>query len=120
VTSQLHHDDMLALASLYALGVLVPQEAAAFEAHLREGCPTCQTELDAFAAVVGPLGYAAPSVRPRAEVRERLLSRLQTETIVESSIERSPEVTHIPSAAGSTIIRSTAGAWETVDVDGIL
>ena len=99
MTSQLHHDDMLALASLYALGVLAPQEAAIFESHLREGCRICQKELDGFAALVGPLGYAAPPARPRAEVRERLLSRLQAES-------------------GSTIIHSTEGAWETIDVQG--
>ena len=101
MTSQLHHDDRLELASLYALGVLAPQEAAAFEAHLREGCRVCQKELDGFAALVGPLGYAAPPARPRAEVRERLLSRLQAES-------------------SSTIIHSTEGAWETIDVQGLL
>jgi anti-sigma-K factor RskA len=97
VPSQLHHDDMSELASLYALGVLAPQEADAFEAHLREGCRICQKELDGFAALVGPLGYAAPPARPRAEVRAQLLSRLQAE-------------------AGATIIRSTEGAWETADI----
>jgi quercetin dioxygenase-like cupin family protein len=101
VTSQLHHDAMLELASLYALGALAPQEADTFEAHLREGCRICQEALDGFAALVGPLGYAAPPARPRAEVRAQLLSRLQAET-------------------GATIIRSTEGAWETADVKGTL
>jgi hypothetical protein len=99
VTSQLHHDDMLELASLYALGVPAPQDAAAFEAHLREGCRICQKELDGFAALIGPLGYAVPPARPRAEIRERVLSRLQDES-------------------GSAIIHSTQGAWETIDVQG--
>jgi anti-sigma-K factor RskA len=99
VTSQLHHDDRLELASLYALGVPAPQEAAAFEAHLRERCCICHKELDGFAALVGPLGYAVPPARPRAEVRERLLSRLQAES-------------------SSTIIHSTEGAWDTIDVQG--
>jgi anti-sigma-K factor RskA len=99
VTSQLHHDDMLELASFYALGVPAPQEAAAFEAHLREGCRICQKELDGFTALVGALGYAVPPARARAEVRARLLSRLQAER-------------------GSTIIHSTEGAWETIDVQG--
>jgi quercetin dioxygenase-like cupin family protein len=101
VTSQLPHDDKLALASLYVLGVLAPQEAAAFEAHLCEGCRICQKELDRFAALVGPLGYAVPPARPRTEIRERLLSRLQAES-------------------RSTIIHSTEGAWETIDVQGII
>jgi anti-sigma factor ChrR (cupin superfamily) len=97
----LHHDDMLELASLYALGVLAPQEAAVFEAHLGEGCPACQRELDGFAALVGPLGYAAPPGLPRPEVRAQLLSRVQAET-------------------GAMIIRSTERSWESTDVQGIL
>jgi quercetin dioxygenase-like cupin family protein len=101
VTSQLHHDDMLELASLYALGVLAPQEAAAFEAHLCEGCRICQKELDGFAALIGPLGYAVPPAHPRAEVCGRLLSRLQAER-------------------DSTITHSTEGVWETIDGQGIL
>jgi quercetin dioxygenase-like cupin family protein len=100
VRPQRHHDDMLEMASLYALGVLAPLEAAAFAAHLRERCPICQRELDGFARLVGPLGYAAPTARPRAEVRAQLLSRLQAE-------------------AGATVIRSTEGTWEITDVQGI-
>jgi hypothetical protein len=99
MTSQLHHDGLLKLASLSALGVLAPQETAAFEAHLRERCRISQKELDGFAALVGPLGYALPPALPRAEIRERLLARLQDES-------------------GSTIIHSTQGAWETIDVQG--
>jgi quercetin dioxygenase-like cupin family protein len=101
VTSELHHDGMLELASLYALGVLAPEPAAAFEVHLRAGCLTCQKELAAFAALAGPLGYAAPPARPRAEVRERLLSRLQAE-------------------ADWTIVHSGEGVWEAAGVDGML
>jgi quercetin dioxygenase-like cupin family protein len=101
VRSHRGHEDMLEMASLYALGGLAVLEAAAFAAHLREGCPICQSELDGFARLVGPLGYAAPPTRPRAEVRARLLSRLQDE-------------------AGGTIIRATEGTWETADVPGIL
>jgi len=101
VRPHLHHDDMLELANSYALGVLAPQEAAVFDAHLGKGCPTCQRGLGGFAGLVRPLGYAAPPTRPRPEVRAPLLSRVQAET-------------------GATIIRSTERAWETADVQGIL
>jgi hypothetical protein len=91
---------MLEMASSYALGVLRPLEATALAAHVGEGCHICQRELDGFARLVGPLGYAAPPTRPRAEVRAQLLSRLRAE-------------------AGATIIRSTEGTCEIADVQGI-
>lgn len=117
MTPQPHNDDMLELATLYALGVLAPEQAVAFEAHLGAGCLTCQQELDAFAGIVGPLGYAAPPARPRAEVRDRLLSHIQAEAT--SAVKPSPGLAPSPTDASGTIVRATEGTWETADVDGV-
>jgi anti-sigma factor ChrR (cupin superfamily) len=116
MTPQPHDDEMLELATSYALGILTPEQAAAFEAHLREGCRTCRRELDTFATMVGSLGYAAPPARPRAEVRDRLLSRLQAEAVAASAVGGSAAV----APSGWTIVRSTEGAWEAADVNGML
>ncbi|HEY0546958.1 MAG TPA: cupin domain-containing protein [Pyrinomonadaceae bacterium] len=66
-------------ASLYALGAMSQHEARSFEEHLAEGCETCSTELSEFEAVMTKLALAAPEAAPRAEAREKLLSRLSAE-----------------------------------------
>jgi anti-sigma factor ChrR (cupin superfamily) len=112
-------EDLLALAPLYALGALTPEQTATFETHLRQGCPDCQREFDAMAATVGVLGYAAPPAQPPAELRTRLLASLQPR----DSTERAPAPSSASKAAspmlGGTIIRSTEGVWEAADLAGL-
>jgi anti-sigma factor ChrR (cupin superfamily) len=64
-----------AVAEAYALGVLDPGEADAFEAHLMS-CPACRAVLDAHRAVLGRLGAAAP-VEPPPVLRAQLLDLAQ-------------------------------------------
>lgn len=90
-------DEVLELAALYALGALDPQQAAAFEAHLAEGCRTCTEEVKSFAAVTGQLGHAASPERPAPEVRRRLFARLRAGA----------------AEPAWTVVRSTEGEWET-------
>jgi quercetin dioxygenase-like cupin family protein len=73
-------DEVREVAALYALRVLAAEEAAGFEAHLAEGCRTCERELRAFTAAAGLLGAAAAAVSPPPSVRERLLGRLAEES----------------------------------------
>ncbi|HVG20325.1 MAG TPA: anti-sigma factor [Blastocatellia bacterium] len=67
-------------AALYALGALSQNEASAFEAHLREGCPACQEEFEGFSLVVGTLGSSAEAVAPPTYLRDLLKARLKKET----------------------------------------
>ena len=89
-------DEVREQAALYALGGLDPQEAATFEAHLAEGCRTCEVEVTGFAVVTGRLGHAGSPARPRPEVRDRLFTRLRAEA----------------ARADWTIVRSAEGEWE--------
>lgn len=75
-------DDVVETASLYVLDALPPDERAAFESHLADGCRTCRDEVAAFAAVAGEIGHAAPVRVPRPEVRERLVARLANPTTI--------------------------------------
>ncbi len=84
-------DDVLETVSLYVLGTLPAEERAAFEQHLADGCRTCEREVAALAPVVGELSLAAPTLMPRAAVRERLLARL---------------------ASPWTVVRADEGGWE--------
>lgn len=64
-------------ASLAALGMLEPEEWSAFKSHLDEGCEVCRKEFESFQEVAGDLGFAARAVRPRPEVRVRVLSSVR-------------------------------------------
>lgn len=86
-------DEALELAALYALGALDPDQAAAYEAHLAEGCLSCRAEVRTFVAATRLLGHAAPQERVAPEVRGRLFARLR---------------------ADWTVVRSTDGPWEAV------
>jgi len=70
-------DESREWAALYVLDLLSPAEKAAFEDHLRQGCPACQAELQSFQNLAGQLGFAAAPARPSAELRERLLRRVR-------------------------------------------
>lgn len=60
-------------AAAYALGVLDPEEAEAFETHL-EGCERCRSEVASFEETVAAVGTGVPEVRPRAALRDRVLA----------------------------------------------
>jgi len=62
-------------AAAHALGALDAEERAAFERHLAEGCPTCGPELAAMERVVEAIAASAQPVRPRTEVRRRVVER---------------------------------------------
>ena len=89
------------LSALSALGVLDPDEAATFEAHLAEGCPTCEAEVRAFRAVAGYLGYAVPPERPRPEVRDRLLA-------------------YVSAGNAVTVIGASEGEWGRGEIEGVM
>jgi len=100
-------DEVLELAAGYALGTLDPEQAASFESHLAEGCGVCDREVRTFAAVAGHLGYAALAEAPRAEVRNRLLARIQV-------LPRGEAV-----QPGWTIVRSAEGEWQGAGIEGL-
>ena len=83
-------DDVLETASLYVLGALPAEERAAFEQHLADGCRTCERVVAALVPVVGELSLVAPTLMPRAAVRERLLARLASPWTVVRAGEPAP------------------------------
>jgi anti-sigma-K factor RskA len=78
-----NQDQFRELAESYALGVLDPEERAAFEAHLA-GCANCAKAVDEARAVVTQLAHLAPPIQPAKEVKERILREVQRETIAKA------------------------------------
>ena len=69
-------EEACAWAALYVLGALAGDEKAAFEDHLRQGCETCQREIQSLEPVRDELALSAVPANPPARVRERLLGLL--------------------------------------------
>lgn len=68
--NDVHESD---LAGAYVLDALSPEEAAAFEDHLRT-CAACRAEVAELSQVVDILPLALDEVEPPAELKERLLA----------------------------------------------
>ena len=76
MTDRVAEHQMTELAALHALGALSQYEARAFEYHLAEGCELCAAEFDSFERTVTDLAITVPEAEPPADVRERLLARI--------------------------------------------
>src|SRR5215813_9619078 len=70
-------EELQELCSLYVLGALEPQEAAAFEARLQAGDSDMVREVTALREVVALLPHALPPVPPDPAVRARLMAQIQ-------------------------------------------
>lgn len=73
-----HHalGDPVELAALYASGAMTPPQAAAFEAHLAEGCADCTGELRLLVPAVQDLLSAIEPVEPGEAMNKDFLARL--------------------------------------------
>lgn len=99
-------EQIVELASLYALGALPADEAADFAAHLETGCAECVAEVEPSLAVVTALGLAGPAVDPPAGVRAKLLGQLR--------LVDAPEQTR----ESFVTVRADEGDWRQI-FDGI-
>lgn len=91
-------------AALYALGVLEPEEARAFEAALTDDA-TLAAEVQAFEQVLADLALSAAEAAPPAGLREKLLERI--------TLEAAPQATAAQAApdSGAISLRKDAGRW---------
>lgn len=101
-------DEVQALAAAYALGTLDADAAAAFEAHLAQGCARCAGEVEAFQRVAVDLAEAGTVAAPPAAVRARVLRRAGAD----------PSVARI-TRPGLLFIRTAATEWEQPGVAGV-
>jgi len=94
-------DEIRDTASQYSLGLLTPDEAQHFEAHL-DGCPVCKSELRSNHEILADIALLAPSVPPPARVKQELLRR-----------------TAFTVAPPAALVRAGEGEWRSTPFPGI-
>lgn len=92
-------EEIQGTAALYALGSLSQHEVRAFEAHLRDGCSVCRTELSRCENVVVQMGLGSPEAEPPDYLRDLLAARIEHEprssgprALVTEDKKREPEL----------------------------
>ena len=91
------NDDIRERASIYALGLLEPPETRVYEQHLAE-CEVCRGEVRAFGSAAEDLPFSLPESRPASRVRETLLARI---------------------GSSSVLIRRNEGTWQATPFPGV-
>lgn len=79
---QMAADEIHELASLYSLGLLEPELAAACEKHLESGCAVCEAELRSFTDAAAQIAESVHQVTPPPNLREKLLKRIAPERVI--------------------------------------
>jgi hypothetical protein len=75
-----HRPEFEELCAGYALGSLDAADRARLEAHLAEGCAACEAALAEFSAATVLLAASAPSARPSAALRDRVMAAVGAES----------------------------------------
>jgi anti-sigma-K factor RskA len=76
------HEDYKAMMPAYALSALDADEERAFSRHLSE-CAECQSELMEWENTAAALALSASAEEPSPEVRERIMSAIRAEKVVQ-------------------------------------
>jgi anti-sigma factor ChrR (cupin superfamily) len=113
--------------ALAALGVLPPDEAAAFVAHAA-ACPACRAERAALVALAGELIVAAPEADPPERLWQRIEARLNAAPRGAATEARAPDAQATVQpwkawtadvAPGLFSLAAGAGRWEPTASPGV-
>jgi anti-sigma-K factor RskA len=97
-------------AALHALGALAGEERREFEAHLQT-CMECAAELSTLRPAVDALAQAVPSIEPRPELRDRVMTAaLEGPRAVVSSNPDARTLTRVKAARPSPLMWLSAAA----------
>ena len=89
-----HRDEHLDLCAARVLGMLDEAGQAELDAHLAEGCATCEAELRALAGGAMVLAMSPPQHRAPAAVRERVFAAIDSGAA--SGRQLTPDVRALP------------------------
>ena len=95
------HEKLSELCSIYALGALDGEELREFEAHLETGCPLCGQQIQEYSQTVAAIPEALANVRPSADLKGRLMARLDQESSSRGVVDFKPVVKPMSSGSGS-------------------
>jgi anti-sigma factor ChrR (cupin superfamily) len=104
--------------ALAALGVLTPDEAAAFEAHAA-GCPACRAERESLRALSAGLAGLAPAAEPPERLWSRIAEAVHSQPRPAPD-PRQPWRAWTPDAAQALFsLPADAGGWEPAGAPGV-
>lgn len=109
-------DSIHELAAGYALDALDEPDRSAFEAHLDE-CEECRETVVVLAGGATALAYAAETVPPPAELRERVLEAIRAERAV-VPLRRRLATRWTAAAAAAACVALGLGLWATLGGSG--
>jgi anti-sigma-K factor RskA len=89
------HDELKLDAVGYALGVLEPEEHAAFEAHLA-GCAECTAEVRELRLAADALAASVPQISPPSSLRSRVVGAVTTTPAPPSTVPVVRERASVP------------------------
>src|SRR5262245_47284947 len=95
------HEKLSELCSIYALGALDGEELREFEAHLETGCPLCGQQIREYGETVAAIPEALANVRPSADLKDRLMARLDKEGLSRGVADFKPVAKPMPSGTGN-------------------
>ena len=75
----MEHEEFFEQAELFALGVLEGEELRQFELHLAAGCTLCRARVKDSSAAVDQIAFFLGTTRPPAEIKTRLLERIDSD-----------------------------------------
>jgi len=91
-----HRNEYLELCAGYAVGSLEEDERPELEAHLAEGCPICEGELERLSRAAWLLAASARPVKAPAELRSRVLAAVRQEKSSGPAARTEPRVSPGP------------------------
>ncbi len=112
-----HHDDHLDLCAAQALGVLDDVGQRRLDEHLAAGCSICEAALADFSSATVALASTAPTVKPSARLRERVLAGARSERRARPSPpQRRPAFVQVALVAASVaLLATTVTMWQRLE-----
>lgn len=98
--------------TLFAFGLLDDDQATQLSQHLDAGCSVCNKEYQAVSSVVVELSSAIEVFAPPADLKERVLRRIQDEKPRSATPVEECE-------PGIFVVRSASGNWRNTPWEGI-
>jgi putative transcriptional regulator len=115
MSRHLNHDSLSEQAALYSLGLLDEEQARSFRDHLRSGCDQCAAELKSFEQTAALLPLSAPQVAPPAQLRTKLIQRIEAQRLASPPADRSVDA----NLTNLHIVRAQQGSWEPSGIDRV-